>query len=44
MLSRLSSQEVTELRGYLERCVEGLETDVRREAGEPPPRGTARPA
>jgi MarR family transcriptional regulator for hemolysin len=25
MLSRLSQKEVTELRGYLERCVEGLE-------------------
>ena len=30
-----------ELRGYLERCVEGLETDARRETLEPPPRGAA---
>lgn len=35
MLSRLSAHEVAELRGYLERCVEGLETDVRRDAPEP---------
>jgi hypothetical protein len=41
MLSRLSSHEVSELRGYLERCVEGLETDARRETPEPLPRGAA---
>jgi DNA-binding MarR family transcriptional regulator len=40
MLSRLSAREVSEFRGYLERCVEGLETDARREPPEPP-RGTA---
>jgi DNA-binding MarR family transcriptional regulator len=34
MLSRLSVPEVTELREYLERCVEGLETDARRDAAE----------
>jgi DNA-binding MarR family transcriptional regulator len=40
MLSRLSAPEIAELRGYLERCVEGLETDARREAGDAPqPRG-----
>ena len=45
MLSRLSPHEVSELRGYLERCVEGLETDSRRESPEPPHRGaSARPA
>jgi DNA-binding MarR family transcriptional regulator len=45
MLSRLSTQEVSELRGYLERCVEGLETDVRREAPELSQRGAViRPA
>jgi DNA-binding MarR family transcriptional regulator len=32
MLSLLSHAEVTDLRGYLERCVEGLERDNRREA------------
>ena len=31
MLSLLKSQEVTELRGYLERCVEGLESASPRE-------------
>jgi len=41
MLSRLSAQEATELRGYLERCVEGLETDARRESSEPPHRSQA---
>ena len=45
MLSRLSPHEVSELRGYLERCVEGLETDARRESTEPPHRSAApRPA
>jgi len=34
MLSRLSEHDVSELRGYLERCVEGLETDSRRELHE----------
>ena len=32
MLSLLSAHEVSELRGYLERCVEGLERGNRREA------------
>ena len=32
MLSLLSHAEVTELRGYLERCVEGLERETGREA------------
>lgn len=41
MLSRLSSHEVAELRGYLERCVEGLETDLRREGPESRPARTA---
>ena len=41
MLSRLSAEEAAELRGYLERCVEGLETDVRRESAEPPHRSAA---
>jgi DNA-binding MarR family transcriptional regulator len=41
MLSRLSSQEVFELRGYLESCVEGLEVDSRRESTEPPQRSPA---
>jgi DNA-binding MarR family transcriptional regulator len=40
MLSRLSSKEVSELRGYLERCVEGLETDVRREGSDHAQRGS----
>ena len=45
MLSRLSPHEVSELRGYLERCVEGLETDARRESSEPSHRSPApRPA
>jgi MarR family transcriptional regulator, transcriptional regulator for hemolysin len=45
MLSRLSAEEVSGLRGYLERCVEGLESEGRREASEPVPRNTpARPA
>lgn len=35
MLSLLSSAEVAELQGYLERCIQGLEADGRREA--PPP-------
>lgn len=35
MLSLLKSQEVAELRGYLERCVEGLESGAQREQGEP---------
>ena len=34
MLSRLSAHELSELRGYLERCVEGLETDPRRDPAE----------
>lgn len=41
MLSRLSAQEVSELRGYLERCVEGLEVEVRRDPAEPAARGSA---
>ncbi|HMA13075.1 MAG TPA: MarR family transcriptional regulator [Steroidobacteraceae bacterium] len=41
MLSRLSPQEVSEFRGYLERCVEGLESDLRRDSPEPAPRGAA---
>lgn len=41
MLTRLSAREVAELRGYLERCVEGLETDPRRDPPEPPSRGAA---
>jgi DNA-binding MarR family transcriptional regulator len=36
MLSLLSVGEVVELRGYLERCVEGLERENRREALPPP--------
>ncbi len=36
MLSLLSGQEVGELKGYLERCVEGLERENRREALPPP--------
>lgn len=43
MLSLLDAREVVELRGYLERCVEGLESAAHRdvpEAGEP--RGEAR--
>jgi DNA-binding MarR family transcriptional regulator len=32
MLSLLSAKEVGELRNYLERCVEGLEQEGRREA------------
>jgi len=39
MLSLLSAQEVSELRGYLERCIEGLERENRREdLPEPPER------
>lgn len=37
MLSLLSAEEVGELRGYLERCVEGLERENRREAALPMP-------
>jgi DNA-binding MarR family transcriptional regulator len=37
MLSLLSAGEVSDLRGYLERCVEGLERGNRREAGIPLP-------
>ena len=37
MLSLLSHAEVTELRGYLERCVEGLERDNQQEAAIPLP-------
>jgi DNA-binding MarR family transcriptional regulator len=33
MLSLLSAKEVAELRSYLERCVEGLEQEGRREPG-----------
>jgi DNA-binding MarR family transcriptional regulator len=42
MLSLLSQPEITELRGYLERCVEGLERDNRREVA--PPAARAAPA
>lgn len=31
MLSRMAPEEIVALRGYLERCVEGLEADGRRE-------------
>lgn len=34
MLSMLKPREVTELRGYLERCVDGLETAAQRDATE----------
>ena len=34
MLSHLSARELSELRGYLERCVEGLETEPRRDPAE----------
>ena len=37
MLSLLTAGEVADLRGYLERCVEGLERDTHRESGVPPP-------
>jgi DNA-binding MarR family transcriptional regulator len=37
MLSLLSQGEIADLRGYLERCVEGLERDNRREAAIPLP-------
>jgi len=37
MLSFLSPEEVGELRGYLERCVEGLERENRREGALPLP-------
>ena len=34
MLSMLRPQEVTELRGYLERCVDGLESGAQRDIAE----------
>ncbi|MET0292788.1 MAG: MarR family transcriptional regulator [Steroidobacteraceae bacterium] len=37
MLSLLNGTEIVELRGYLERCVEGLERENRREAAIPLP-------
>jgi DNA-binding MarR family transcriptional regulator len=37
MLSLLNAEEVGELRGFLERCVEGLERENRREAAIPVP-------
>jgi len=43
MLSLLSAPEVSELRGYLERCVEGLERENRREALPEPPERCDRP-
>jgi DNA-binding MarR family transcriptional regulator len=36
MLSLLDADEVVELRGYLERCVAGLEADAARDAALPP--------
>jgi DNA-binding MarR family transcriptional regulator len=36
MLSQLSPQEVAEMRGYLERCVEGLESASRSATGDAP--------
>jgi hypothetical protein len=36
MLSQLSPKEVEEMRGYLERCVEGLESASRSEAADEP--------
>jgi DNA-binding MarR family transcriptional regulator len=44
MLSRLSSHEISELRGYLERCIEGLETDGRRDSPEPSLRSATVPS
>jgi DNA-binding MarR family transcriptional regulator len=48
MLSQLAPHEVVELRGYLERCVEGLESVAQEEAaedtGEQRKRGELRPA
>jgi DNA-binding MarR family transcriptional regulator len=44
MLSLLSHAEVTELRGYLERCVEGLEQENRGESAVPLPSRTPAPA
>jgi DNA-binding MarR family transcriptional regulator len=48
MLSQLAPNEVVELRGYLERCVEGLESVAEEEAaedkGEQRKRGELRPA
>jgi DNA-binding MarR family transcriptional regulator len=46
MLSLLGPQDIVELRGYLERCVEGLERENRREGLPPPPGWSAeqRPA
>jgi DNA-binding MarR family transcriptional regulator len=35
MLSQLSPKEVEEMRGYLERCVEGLESASRSESEDP---------
>ena len=47
MLSQLAPHEVVELRGYLERCVEGLESvaedDAAEDAGEQHKRGELRP-
>jgi DNA-binding MarR family transcriptional regulator len=47
MLSQLAPHEVVELRGYLERCVEGLESVAQEEAaedtGEQRKRGELRP-
>lgn len=34
MLAFLQPQEITELRGYLERCVEGLESNSQRESAD----------
>ncbi len=44
MLSLLSGPEVSELKGYLERCVEGLESENRREALPLPLAGCVTPA
>lgn len=43
MLSLLDGDEILELRGYLERCVEGLERDNRREAAIATPGFTSTP-
>jgi DNA-binding MarR family transcriptional regulator len=47
MLSQLAPHEVVELRGYLERCVEGLESvaedDAAEDSGEQRKRGELRP-
>jgi DNA-binding MarR family transcriptional regulator len=47
MLSQLAPQEIVELRGYLERCVEGLESVAQEEgaedSGEQRKRGELRP-